>query len=73
MKGSRRKMAKIMLRKTDRKCALCRYWNGAKGSDTLQPKLSGTFQVEATEKQTCYQRTGQTTANFGCAKFESMF
>ena len=44
-------MSKIMLRKTDKKCALCRYWNGAMGSTTIQPKLGGNFQVEATEKQ----------------------
>lgn len=66
-------MAKIMLRKTDKKCALCRYWNGAMGSTTIQPKLGSNFQVEATEKQTCYQRTGQTTANFGCQKFEPRY
>lgn len=66
-------MAKIMLRKTDRKCALCRYWNGTRGSDTIQPKLGGNFQVETTEKQTCWQRTSQTTANFSCAKFEQRY
>lgn len=66
-------MAKIMLRKTDKKCALCRYWNGAMGSTTIQPKLGGNFQVEAMEKQTCYQRTSETNANFGCAKFERRY
>lgn len=66
-------MGKMMLRKTDKVCALCRYWNGARGSDTIQPKLGGFFQVESTEKQTCYQRTGQTTAKFRCAKFEPRY
>lgn len=62
-------MSKVMLRKTDKKCALCRKWNGAMGSTTIQPKLGGNFQVEATEKQTCYERTGKTAANFSCSKF----
>lgn len=66
-------MAKAMLRKTDKVCALCRYWNGTMGSTTIKPMLGGNFQVEATEKQTCYQRTGQTQANFKCAKFEPRY
>ena len=66
-------MGKMMLRKTDKKCALCRNWNGAMGSTTIQPKLGGNFQVEATEKQTCYDRTSQTAANFSCPKFEPRY
>lgn len=66
-------MGKIMLRRTDRKCALCKHWNGAMGSQTIQPKLGGYFQVEMTEKQACYQKTCQTTANFSCSKFESRY
>ena len=66
-------MANMQLRKTDKKCALCRKWNGAMGSTTIQPKLGGNFQVEATEKQTCYERTSQTAANFSCPKFESRY
>lgn len=63
----------MLFRKTDKKCALCKYWNGTIGSTTIQPKLGGNFQTEATEKQICYQRTGQTTANFSCAKFEQRY
>ena len=66
-------MGKMMLRKTDKKCALCRNWNGAMGSTTIQPKLGGNFQVETTEKQTCYERTSQTAAYFSCHKFESRY
>lgn len=68
-----RHMAKVMLRKTDRNCALCRYWNSSRGSDTLQPKMNGNFQVEATEEQTFWQRTSKTKACFRCQKFESRF
>ena len=44
-------MAKAMLRKTDKKCALCRHWNGTIGSTTIKPMLGGNFQAEMTEKQ----------------------
>ena len=66
-------MAKVMLRKTDKKCALCRHWNGTIGSTTIKPMLGGNFQAEMTEKQVCYKRTGQTTAIFSCSKFESRY
>lgn len=66
-------MGIIMFRKTDKRCALCKYWNGVMGSQTIQPKLGGNYQVESTEKQTCYQRACQTTANFSCAKFEPRY
>ena len=66
-------MGIIMLRKTEKRCALCKYWNGAVGSTTIKPMLGGGFQAEMTEKQICYVRTGQTTANFGCAKFEPRY
>lgn len=66
-------MAKGRLRKTDRVCALCRNWNGTVGSTTIQPVLGGGFQVEMKEKETCYQRTGQTQATFACSKFEPRY
>lgn len=66
-------MAKMTLRITDKKCALCRYWNGAIGSTTIKPMLGGGFQVEMTEKQVCYKKSGQSTANFSCAKFEPRY
>ena len=66
-------MAKGRLRKTDRVCALCRNWNGTVGSTTIQPVLGGGVQVEKKEKETCYQRTGQTQAMFACSKFEPRY
>ena len=44
-------MAKGCFRRTDRVCALCRHWNGAMGSTTIQPVLGGRFQVEMKEKE----------------------
>lgn len=66
-------MAKMTFRITDKKCALCRYWNGAVGSTTIKPMLGGGFQVEMTEKQVCYKKSVQSTANFSCAKFEPRY
>ena len=34
-------MSMSVIRKTDRKCVLCKHWNGAVGSTTIQPKLGG--------------------------------
>lgn len=39
----------------------------------IQPVLGGGFQVEMKEKETCYQRTGQTQAMFACSKFEPRY
>jgi hypothetical protein len=63
-------MGKTSMRKTNRMCAMCKHWNGTIGSTTIKPVLGGTFQVEMTEKQTCYQRALPTTACFTCNKFE---
>lgn len=66
-------MARIMFRKTDKKCAMCKHWNGTVGSTTIKPMLGGNFQIEATEKQMCYQRASQTVAWFMCNKFEPRY
>lgn len=66
-------MSKMILRTTDKKCALCKHWNGAIGSTTIKPMLGGNFQVEMTEKQVCYKRTNQALATFNCAKFEPRY
>lgn len=31
-------MSKSIIRKTDRKCVLCKHWNGSVGSTTIKPK-----------------------------------
>ena len=53
--GKVRNMAKYTLLKTAKKCVLCRHWNGAMGSTMIQMKTKDYFQVEMTDKQTCYQ------------------
>lgn len=49
-------MGKSAIRKTDRKCVLCKYWNGAIGSTTITPKMGGNFEYEHNEKQQCFKK-----------------
>lgn len=40
-----------------RLCALCRYWNGAIGSTTIQITIGGnSFSVETNEKHSCFKK-----------------
>ena len=56
-----------------KKCVLCRHWNGAMGSTMIQMKTKDYFQVEMTEKQTCYQTARTTQALNSCSKFEPRY
>ena len=49
-------MSKSAIRKNDRKCVLCRHWNGAIGSTTIIPKKGGNFEYEHNEKQQCFKK-----------------
>ena len=71
--GKVRNMAKYTLLKTAKKCVLCRHWNGAMGSTMIQMKTKDYFQVEMTEKQTCYQTARTTQALNSCSKFEPRY
>lgn len=40
-----------------RRCVLCRYWNGAIGSTTIQVHIGGsTFSFESSEKHSCFKK-----------------
>ena len=71
--GKVRNMAKYTLLKTAKKCVLCRHWNGAMGSTMIQMKTKDYFQVEMTEKQTCYRTARTTQALNSCSKFEPRY
>ena len=66
-------MAKAMARKTDKRCVLCKHWNGSRGSDTIVPKLGGMYQYEQTEKQKCWAQCKDTQASYVCSKFEPRY
>lgn len=49
-------MSQTTFNRNLRCCALCRYWNGALGSTTIQILPGGnTFRFEATEKHSCFK------------------
>lgn len=67
------KVSKMTIRKTDRKCVLCRYWNGAMGSTTIQPKMGGIFQYEGNEKQQCFKKCVSMPSWSTCRDFEPRY
>ena len=44
-------MSMSVIRKTDRKCVLCKHWNGAVGSTTIQPKLGWCYTKKVDSKK----------------------
>ncbi len=66
-------MAKGMIRPDNKKCVMCKHWNGTKGGDSVNPKIGGVFQYEMTEKQKCYKQCKDTQATYTCAKFEPRY
>lgn len=66
-------MSKDIIRKTDKKCVLCKQWNGAVGSTTIVPKFGGSFQYEHDEKQQCFKKCTVTPSWGTCPNFESRY
>lgn len=66
-------MSKSIIRKTDRKCVLCKHWNGGVGSTTIQPKLGGQFSYEYSEKQSCFKKCVTMPAWSTCSGFEPRY
>ncbi|WP_295215545.1 hypothetical protein [Ruminococcus sp.] len=66
-------MSKSIIRKTDRKCVLCKYWNGSVGSTTIQPKMGGQFTYEHEEKQSCFKKCVPMPAWGTCGDFEARY
>ncbi len=66
-------MSKSIIRKTDRKCVLCKHWNGAMGSTTIMPKMGGIFEYEHGEKQQCFKKCVQMPSWGTCSNFEARY
>ncbi len=66
-------MSKSIIGKNDHKCVLCKHWNGAIGSTTIQSKMGGVFQYEHDEKQQCFKTSFQMPSWGTCPKFESRY
>ena len=50
-------MGKAQIGRNERRCVLCRYWNGAIGSTTIQVLVGGNvFTYENTEKHFCFKK-----------------
>ena len=49
-------MANIIVTRTQRICALCKYWNGAIGCTTIKPQVGAhSFQLDAAELRMCFK------------------
>lgn len=66
-------MAKTLISKTMRKCVLCKHFNGAIGSTTIQPKMGGNFTYEYDEKQSCFKKGTVMHAWATCTSFEPRY
>lgn len=65
-------MGKTTIIRNQKRCVLCRYWNGAIGSTTIQVLIGGNaFSFDNTEKHSCFKkgRGIQTTAIQECPYF----
>ena len=46
----------IIVTRTQRICALCKYWNGAIGCTTIKPQVGAhSFQLDAAERRMCFK------------------
>lgn len=62
-----------VIRKGTKKCVLCKHWNGAMGSTTLQAKPCNQFEYDNSEKQTCYKKGIKMPAWSTCRDFEERY
>lgn len=63
-------MGQSTIQKTRKLCALCKHWNGQRGSDYIQPVPGGaSFRIELSERQTCFAKGIPTVATQTCPKF----
>ncbi|MBQ3567019.1 MAG: hypothetical protein IJA12_07560 [Oscillospiraceae bacterium] len=63
-------MATTLILKTMKKCVLCKHFNGAVGSTTIQPKMGGQFAYEHNEKQSCFKKNMVMNAWATCTGFD---
>lgn len=66
-------MATTLISKTMKKCVLCKHFNGAVGSTTIQPKMGGNFTYEYNEKQSCFKKNMIMNAWATCSGFEPRY
>ena len=64
---------KYTVKTTDKKCAMCKYWNGTQGSTTIEPRLGGSFTVDSTERQKCFKNARVMMSIQNCPKFEPRY
>jgi len=64
----------LISKKAGRQCVICKHWNGAVGSTTIQPKNMGnTFAFDHNEKQQCFKYCRLMPSYGTCAGFESRY
>jgi len=54
-------------------CVLCKHWNGAVGSTTIQPKMGNVYEYDADEKKSCFKKRVPTPSFSSCSMFESRY
>ncbi len=69
-------MSDTTINRTQKLCALCRYWNGAIGSTTIQIVPGGTmFRFDSNERKSCFKpgKGIETNAMVTCPNFKPRY
>ena len=62
-----------LIRETEKKCVLCKHWNGTVGSTTIKPIMGRSYEYDPKEKKSCYLKRFETMAFSVCPKFENRY
>lgn len=61
------------INKSFKVCALCKNWNGARGSDTIVAKPGGFYEIDNSEEKICSMTGFKKGAMSKCPKFENRY
>lgn len=64
---------KKIIHKTNKICAMCRYWNNGRGCDSLVVKSGGFFEIDNMERKQCYKTSFSQTPFHKCNYFEKNY
>lgn len=64
---------KKVVHKSNKICAMCRYWNNGRGCSSLKAKTGGFFEIDNKEEKQCYKTGFQQSAFRSCGSFQSNY
>lgn len=64
---------KKVIHKSNKICAMCRFWNNGRGCNSLNPKTGGFFEIDNKENQKYYKTGLQKGAFHSCGDYQSNY